>query len=41
MAYIQEKNYLIPFVIPDYPNVHVDAALKKIRSTLYPFYSQR
>ena len=41
MPYVHQDNHFIDFVIPDNADVHVYAALKKIRGSLDAFGAQR
>ena len=41
MPYVHQDNHFVAFVIPDNADVHVDAALKKIRGSLDAFSAQR
>ena len=41
MPYVHQDNHFIAFVIPDNADVHVDAALKKVRGSLDTFGAQR
>ena len=41
MPYVHQNNHFVAFVIPDNADVHVDAALKKVRGSLDAFGAQR
>ena len=41
MPYVHHDNHFIAFVILDNADVHVDAALEKVRGALDPFGAQR
>ena len=41
MPYVYQDNHFIAFVIPDNADVHVDAALEKVRGALDAFGPQR
>ena len=41
MPYVHQDNHFVAFVIPDNADVHVDAALKKVRGSLDALGAQR
>ena len=41
MPYVYQDNHFIAFIIPDNADVHVDAALEKVRGALNPLGTQR
>lgn len=41
MAHVHQDNHFVALIVPDNADVHVDAALEKVRGALDPFGAQR